>query len=200
MALPEDRELEALCDDIATLAARIRRQGPEVLRRARIGTRSIHRTSNLDTRVRGSRDSDPTSGPAIDAVDAPRTDPVRRFALQMVDELRSAARSLTIADSARANTAPPAPSPDTDPGDLWCVSCLRFEIHVPVVRAGRCDFCAAWRADHGLSDPPETAIRDQQRRGGRAAPRPEPDVPPAEPSAGRAVTAAQRLLRGSRRQ
>lgn len=216
MALPTERQLEALCDDVVALAERIRRDGPDVLRRAKMGTRVGYPTATFSTRVTGSRNSDPTSGPAIDAVDDPKGDPVRKLALTMTDELRGALKALTIADSSRANTRPPEPSPDPDPGDLWCVSCLRFELHEPVVRAGRCEFCADWRAGHGLTDPPEHAIRDHRvgrrehapRPGERAAgdrdrsPVPSGTPEPArerEPASNRsAVTAAQRLL-GERR-
>ncbi len=136
MALPSDEELTRLCDDVVALVERIRRDGPDVLRRAKIGTRGGGRAYAFTTKVSGSRTSDPTSGPAIDAVDTPKGDPARRLALEIGEELHAAHSRLVIADSKRANTHPPEASPAPDPGDLWCVSCLCFEIHSPVERAG----------------------------------------------------------------
>lgn len=176
MALPSDTQFERLIDDGIRQLKELRKNGPEVLRRARIGTTGGTRALSLvQARIsaNSSSDYDPTSGPAIASVDDPKRDPIRRLAVGMVDELRKAVKSLEVANSKREKTRPRTELPKPPEHDGRCVNCIRFGIERDSVKIGRCGPCADYwkeqRREKGVaSDAPERLVRSRAWRTGRA--------------------------------
>lgn len=172
---PTERQWQELCDEGIAEFERLRRDGPEVFRRARLSARSDGYPTS--TRVgEGAAasvvDDELVPMPPVPdrvgelAVAEERRDPLRESAEAMNDHVLAAIRLLRAADGARARAFPPAPADVDD--DEGCVVHARYRIWAPVRARGRCRFCNDYARDHDFADPSEEVIRALEDRRIRA--------------------------------
>lgn len=161
MRRPAPHQWDALCDDIAAMAAQLRAAGPGLLRRAKERTRDGYPTSSMggeggpgsvldDQGVPMPPLNDPVGELVVADVMA---DPVRRSARDLLDGVLQAHRQLTRAVATVTDI-----DDDIHP-PTGCTSCARFDVWSIIFRAARCRFCYDWRrADPTLQDPPELEV------------------------------------------
>lgn len=160
MKRPAPHQWEALCDDIAAMATRLRLSGPGLLARAKERTRDGYPTASMGGEggpgsVLDDRGDPmpPLNDPVGELVVAgPMADPVRRDAATMLDGILQAHRQLQRAISPLVDVEELLPP-------NGCTSCSRFDVWSVIFRAGRCRFCYDWRrSDPHLQDPPELEV------------------------------------------
>jgi len=166
-----DAQWDELCSDMERLVGRLRRDGPELLRRAAIATRSGYPTTASGFRaIGGGALGDPTGSTAAANTDEPHRDPVRQAVDKMVSTAAEAAKLLIIADSSRAKARPPVEA-EVERGLPGCVNCSRVGVYEPAEKAGRCGACYRYRLRNAGTDASATVIEARQNRRAPAGPR-----------------------------
>lgn len=137
MKWPTEPQFQETCDTITRNIDRIRQDGYELVRRARIGTRDGFPTSTRP----GNHGNTGSIVEAVALADQ-HDDPVRHHVNLMLEALNHACESILLAGQWRARALPPTIQEPADPG---CINCLRHGTFTVAWQAGRCEACYRYR-------------------------------------------------------